>query len=82
MIQKEHKEMWTVEFSESQQAFHVDTLDRILEKNLTRFYHPRGHNDWVMLMITNSHENAHKICAILKEDRKIPSLHEKMKGDC
>lgn len=65
------KNLWTVEFSESQKAFHVDTLERILNKNIGMFLLSSNCNDWSLLAIFSSQEEANDAVMILRKKRSI-----------
>lgn len=74
-------ELWTVEFSEKQQCFHVSQLRRILTKNLEIFLYPNNANDWSLLAVVDTYEEAHQIAENLRTNRGIPSLFERFEKE-
>lgn len=63
------KELWTVEWSGSQQCFHVDTLEKTLSQNLQAYAEGRV-NDYQILGIVKSQADAHKFADSLKQEVK------------
>lgn len=61
----------TVEWSESQKCFHVDTLDRTIFKNIKIFNEPNNCNDWTLVGIFASYEECHEFVRRLKKMRGI-----------
>lgn len=56
---------WVVEWSQIQQNFHVDTLEKTLERNLRAFKNDRP-SQYVVLCIADSMEQANELCSELK----------------
>lgn len=71
-------ELWSVEWSESQQCFHVDYLTKVLTKNREIFIDPNYCNDWSILFIAKSYSEAHKFVEKLKSIRSVGSLEDKI----
>lgn len=70
------KELYSVEWSESQKCFHVDCLSDIVNKNLQLFF-SLIESDWVLIGVFNTHNEAHDFVRLLREKRGIPTLMEK-----
>lgn len=68
-------EKFTVEWSEKQQCFHIDTMQGILQKN-TEMYLNHINNEFALIGIFNSHKIAHEFIVELKKARNIYVLDE------
>lgn len=73
--------LWTVQWSEKQQCFHVDQLDRLLTDNLRKFIEVNQYNDWALIAIMPSRSEAHKVVGILREKRGIKNVFERFAED-
>lgn len=62
------KKLWVAEWSEKQQAFHVDTLEECIKNGLLNYFHPWG-SDWTLLGVFENQHDAHELCELL-EDKK------------
>lgn len=51
---------WTVEWSNSQKRFHIDRLDISLRNNIGAMHKGRS-NDYILVGLANSHEEAHSL---------------------
>jgi hypothetical protein len=69
--------IYTVEWSEKQQCFHVDSLDSIIRKNLDLFF-SEINSEYVLIGVFRSHEEAHKFISSLRSKRSIPTMYEKL----
>ena len=67
----ELREMWMVEWSESQGWFHVGNIDEMIGKNI-RAYIDGGDTDYALVGITDNEEEAEKLMQLLKSKRKAP----------
>lgn len=63
MNKKSLKDFWTIEWSESQQLFHIDSLNVTLWC-LTNVLH----DDWKVVALVNSLDEADKLLARMKEN--------------
>jgi hypothetical protein len=61
--------LWTVEWSQSQQCFHIDALQKTITRNIAAFMHNRS-NDYQLLYIAKSQEKASE--AIAKLEKEFP----------
>lgn len=75
------KNLWTVQWSEKQQCFHVDQLDRLLTDNLRKFIQVNQYNDWALIAIMTSHSEAHEVVRILREKRGIKTVFERFEEE-
>lgn len=74
-----------VEWSHSQQCFHIDWLSVSCERNLEAFMEGRD-NDWQVLFVFATHEECNAMCDRLREAREksgnpIPCLLDKIYKD-
>lgn len=63
-------EYWVAEFSITQDAWHIDTLETTLDRNLAWCIYGRGENDYKVVAITSTSEEAHKIADLLKAEQE------------
>ena len=68
---------WTVEWSENQQCFHVDTLQGIMQKNTEMFLN-KINNEFALIGLFDSHAKAHEFIVYLRSERNIPYLEEQI----
>lgn len=68
---------YTVEWSEKQQCFHVDTLDAIMQKNTEMFIN-KINNEFSLLGLFNSHEAAHEFVRELRANENIRTFSEQL----
>lgn len=71
-------EVWTVEWSEKQQCFHVDYLENTIQKGVEQFLQGSSYGDWILIGVFDKHEQAHEVVEHLRSVRKIPTLSEKL----
>lgn len=65
------QDLYVVEYSTRQNAFHVSSIKEMVENNLSQFLQFRAVNDYVPLFV-GSEEEARKACAKFKELRNKP----------
>lgn len=75
-----NNELWSVEWSDSQECFHIDWLKKIIGKNLECFLEQRK-SDWVLLSVFNSHKEAHDFVKILKVKKGMQKPDETNESD-
>ena len=69
--------LFVVEWSESQSAFRVSTVDNMLAANIECYLHGRDpdESDWMVVGLSHTHEGAHEQLGNLKRamDGKKPT---------
>lgn len=73
---------WTIEWSEKQQAFHIEPLSLAMDRN-RRAFMSASNNDYQALLVCSSHAEAHEFCEYFRNIRnekgkRIPTLEEKI----
>lgn len=63
------KEIYTVEYSETQKSYHLDTLGRVIEINKAMFYKGKT-NDYQIIGAYETPEAAWRSVEYFKEERK------------
>lgn len=58
--------LWAVEWSNSQKAFNVQTLDEAIKANWYSSYEKKP-SDWLILGVANNHAEANSMCHQLRE---------------
>lgn len=74
-------DLWAIEFSQAQGAFHVQPLSDSALTNLGLFFEARP-SDYVLLGVTQTRNEADAICASLneREDRRRPFTPEERRN--
>lgn len=71
-----NKELWALEYSEKQQQFHVNRADIVMITNLKRLFQGPHDNDWVMLGLFDTIEQAHEfrvhVTEVLRRVKESP----------
>mgnify|MGYP003393001959 CR=1 FL=1 len=71
MLKKNQMPKWYLEFSPSQNCFHIDTMENIQEDNLNNLM--RGvHPGYVIIAGPSPHKNLSNLASLLKE--KYPEV--------
>lgn len=65
-----YNEIYTVEYSVSQNCFHVDTLDKVLMMNRTNC-RSKNSVDYQIIDLCNSYEQAMEKCNMYRRNYKI-----------
>ena len=68
------KEQWALEYSASQEAFHIQLLDDAVTGNQRRFFHkPKDMFDWVIIFA-----GSHRQCELMlvQAERKLATQRE------
>lgn len=71
------KELWSVEWSEKQQCFHVDFLINVIQKNAEEYFE-EGETEWMLIGVFHDAQKAHKFVEEMREARGVPTLSEKL----
>ena len=67
-------DLWIVEWSQQQRAFHVSSADDMLRENLECYYHDRDpdDSDWMVVGIVDTYELAQDTVRRLKASWDVP----------
>ena len=65
------REMWMVEWSETQGWFHVGQVEEMIGKNI-RSYVDGDETDYAIVGLADTQEDAEKLMSLLRKERKAP----------
>jgi hypothetical protein len=71
----DYSKTWVVTWSRSQDCFHVETVDEMLQSNLEVFFHQNPYpSDWIVVGFADTIHEANEITVRLKKKMDDPSF--------
>ncbi len=74
MTAREMMDLWVVEYSPTQKALHVHQIDDAIQANSRMILENRRANDYLMIGVAQSREQADAICEVFKTKLEINGL--------